>query len=93
MEYLFKAFDQDSPISQEERQAIAEVDEDEVLHEILCQDDDLLPERAEKMTPKERIDKWLTWEGICGYTDDIIKLVVRVLGLGLTEEEIEAILD
>lgn len=29
----------------------------------------------EDLTPKEVLDIWLTWEGIQGYTEQIIKLI------------------
>ena len=93
MDYLFEHFQDSSFASHDERLAIAMNDRDDVVHEILLQDDELDSDDAENMTPFQRIDKWLQWEGICGYTEDIIKLVVRAIGLGLTEEEVEAILD
>ena len=31
-------------------------------------------ESVDKMNPKELMDAWLTWEGIIGYTNQIIEL-------------------
>lgn len=42
-----------------------------------------------EMSNYELIDKWLTWEGIIGYTEDIISAVLDVHGVELNDEEIE----
>lgn len=41
------------------------------------------------MSNYELIDKWLTWEGIIGYTEDIISAVLDVHGVELNDEETE----
>ena len=41
-----------------------------------------------EMSNYELIDKWLTWEGIIGYTEDIISAVLDVHGVELNDEEI-----
>lgn len=39
-----------------------------------------------EMSPYELLDKWLTWEGIIGYTGDIIEAVGEVYNVELEEE-------
>lgn len=41
-----------------------------------------------EMSNYELIDKWLTWEGIIGYTEDIISAVLDVHGVELNDEDI-----
>lgn len=41
-----------------------------------------------EMSNYELIDKWLRWEGIIGYTEDIISAVLDVHGVELNDEEI-----
>lgn len=41
-----------------------------------------------EMSNYELIDNWLTWEGIIGYTEDIISAVLDVHGVELNDEEI-----
>jgi hypothetical protein len=38
-----------------------------------------------EMSNYELIDKWLTWEGIIGYTEDIISAVLDVHGVELNK--------
>lgn len=33
------------------------------------------PSRVANMTPYDKVDAWLKYEGISGYTDDILKVV------------------
>ena len=37
------------------------------------------------MSPYELIDAWLQWEGIIGYTDDILTLVSGLYNVDLNE--------
>lgn len=38
------------------------------------------------MTPYELIDKWLKWEGIIGYTEDILEAVSEVYDVELIDD-------
>ena len=38
------------------------------------------------MTPYELIDKWLEWEGIIGYTEDILEAVSEVYDVELIDD-------
>lgn len=53
---------------------------------------DLLPiytqEELDRMTPYELLDARLQSEGICGYTEDIMRWVIQVIGLGLEGYEL-----
>ena len=53
---------------------------------------DLLPiytqEELDRMTPYELLDARLQSEGICGYTEDIMRWVIQVIGLGLQDHEL-----
>ena len=42
-------------------------------------------EEINSMSPSELIDEWLQWEGIIGYTDDILTLVRRLYHVDLIE--------
>ena len=90
---LFETFqsEQEWP-SPEERKDIAESQIEIIVEEIHENRDDLDIEAIRAMTPYQKIDTWLQWEGICGYTDDIIRLVAMTLGLGLTEDEFDKVL-
>lgn len=44
-------------------------------------------DEVQQMDEYELIDKYLTWEGIVGFTDDIIDTVRRVYGDLKDEEE------
>lgn len=45
------------------------------LIEHLCDETERTPKEVEAMTPYEMVDAWLRWNGIIGYTDDIIYMV------------------
>lgn len=45
------------------------------LIEHLCDETERTPKEVEAMTPYEMVDAWLRWNGIIGYTDDIIDMV------------------
>ena len=53
---------------------------------------DLLPiytqEELDRMTPYELLNARLQSEGICGYTEDIMRWVIQVIGLGLEDHEL-----
>lgn len=53
---------------------------------------DLLPiytqEELDRMTPYELLNARLQSEGICGYTEDIMRWVIQVIGLGLQDHEL-----
>lgn len=56
--------------------------------DLLSDTDDHTPEELDKMTPYELLDARLQWEGICGYTEDIMRWVIQVIGLGLEDHEL-----
>ena len=53
---------------------------------------DLLPiytqEELDRMTPYELLNAHLQSEGISGYTEDIMRWVIQVIGLGLEGHEL-----
>lgn len=55
---------------------------------VLVDDAEYDEQEVMKMSNYELIDKWLTWEGIIGYTEDIISAVLDVHGVELDDEEI-----
>lgn len=46
------------------------------------------PEELDKMTPYELLDARLRSEEICGYTGDVMRWVIQVIGLGLEDHEL-----
>lgn len=58
------------------------------LKEKLMEDDTLTEEEIDNMTPFELLDHALQWEGIVGYTQDIMTWVLQAIGLGLQDDEI-----
>ena len=56
---------------------------------VLIDDAEYDEQEVMEMSNYELIDKWLTWEGIIGYTEDIISAVLDVHGVELNDEEIE----
>lgn len=59
------------------------------LKEKLLEDDTLIEEEIDNMTPYDLLDHVLKWEGIIGYTSDIITWVLQAIGLGLQEDELK----
>lgn len=55
---------------------------------VLIDDAEYDEQEVMEMSNYELIDKWLTWEGIIGYTEDIISAVLDVHGVELNDEEI-----
>jgi len=49
---------------------------------------DYTSEDLDKMSPYELLDARLRYEGIIGYTSDIMKWCCQVMGLGLMEHEL-----
>lgn len=45
------------------------------LDKYLVEECGYTPMRVADMTPYEKVDAWLKYEGISGYTDDILKVV------------------
>ena len=44
------------------------------------------PERVEDMTRYEMVDAWLKYNGIIGYTDDIITMLSNASGINLVSK-------
>lgn len=42
-------------------------------------------EELEAMSKRDLLDAYLTWEGICGYTDDIIEHIEAIYGIELED--------
>lgn len=57
--------------------------------DLLRNSDDYTPEQLDKMTAFELLKVRLQDEGIYGYTQDIMKWVIQVIGLGLQYYELE----
>lgn len=55
---------------------------------VLIDDAEYDEQEVMEMSNYELIDAWLTWEGIIGYTEDIISAVLDVHGVELNDEEI-----
>ena len=57
-------------------------------NDLLSDTEDYAPEQLDKMTPLELLDARLQYEGIYGYTEDIMRWVIQVIGLGLEDHEL-----
>ena len=60
----------------------------EDIQSILIDEAEYDEQEVMEMSNYELIDNWLTWEGIIGYTEDIISAVLDVHGIELNDEEI-----
>lgn len=51
------------------------VDQKKLLQDCLEGDCEYPLEVINEMTPRQKISNWLEWNGICGFTDDILDVV------------------
>ena len=57
------------------------VDQKELLQDCLESDCEYPLEVIAEMTPRQKISNWLEWNGICGFTDDILDVVSAAYGI------------
>ena len=50
-------------------------DQKDLLQDCLEDDCGYSPEKIKKMTPRQKVKNWLEWNGIQGYTDDILDVI------------------
>lgn len=87
--FLIKGFlESHNHPSLEVRMANAESELVDFKSDLLLDTDDYTPEELDKMTPYELLDARLQEEGICGYTEDIMRWAIQVIGLGLENYEL-----
>lgn len=53
----------------------------ELLQNYLEDDCEYSPEMITKMTPRQKVKNWLEWNGIQGFTDDILDVVSAAYGI------------
>lgn len=53
------------------------------LKEYLIDEAEYSPEEVEEMTNSELIDKWLEYEGVIGYTEEILDTIEEVYNVKL----------
>lgn len=58
-----------------EQRKSTHVDQKELLKNCLEYDCEYPLEVINEMTPRQKISNWLEWNGICGFTDDILDVV------------------
>ena len=56
-------------------------DQTDLLLGCLENDCEYSPEKIKEMTPRQKVDNWLKWNGIQGYTDDILDIVSAAYGI------------
>lgn len=56
-------------------------DQKELLQNYLEDDCEYSPEMIAKMTPRQKVKNWLEWNGIQGFTDDILDVVSAAYGI------------
>lgn len=56
-------------------------DQTDLLLGCLENDCEYSPEKIKEMTPRNKVDNWLKWNGIQGYTDDILDVVSAAYGI------------
>lgn len=56
-------------------------DQKKLLQETLEGDCEYPLEVIAEMTPRQKISNWLEWNGICGFTDDILDVVSAAYGI------------
>ena len=87
--FLIKGFlESPNHPSMEVRMANAESELVDFKSDLLSDtEDEYTSEDLDKMTPYELLDTRLQWEGVCGYTESIMRWVIQVIGLGLEDHE------
>ena len=58
-------------------------DQKELLQNCLEDDYEYSPEKIKKMTPRQKVKNWLEWNGIKGFTDDILDVISAAYGIVL----------
>lgn len=58
-------------------------DQTDLLLSCLENDYEYSPEKIKEMTPRQKVNAWLKWNGIQGYTDDILDVVSAAYGIVL----------
>ena len=58
------------------------------LKEYLIDEAEYSPEDVEEMTNTELIDNWLTYEGLIGYTSEILDCIEEVYNVKLKDNRI-----
>lgn len=58
------------------------------LKEYLIDEAEYSPEEVEEMTNTELIDNWLTYEGLIGYTSEILDTIEEVYNVKLKDNRI-----
>ena len=56
-------------------------DQKNLLQDCLENDCEYFPEKIKEMTPHQKVRNWLEWNGIKGYTDDILDVVSAAYGI------------
>lgn len=59
----------------------AHEEQKELLQNYLEDDCEYSPEMIAKMTPRQKVKNWLEWNGIQGFTDDILDVVSAAYGI------------
>lgn len=67
--------------SMENQLKTTHVDQKELLQGTLEGDCEYPLEVIAEMTPRQKISNWLEWNGICGFTDDILDVVSAAYGI------------
>lgn len=57
------------------------VDQKKLLHDCLECDCEYPPEVIDEMTPRQKINNYLIWSGIEGFTDDILDVISAAYGI------------
>ena len=57
------------------------VDQKKLLQDCLEADCEYPLEVINEMTPRQKISNWLEWNGLCGFTDDILDVVSAAYGI------------
>ena len=57
----------------------------ETIKSILINDAEYPEDMVNDMTPFELLDHWLEWEGICGYTEEILDTIENLYNVTLEE--------
>ena len=67
--------------SMENQLKTTHVDQKELLQGTLEGDCEYPLEVIAEMTPRQKISNWLEWNGICGFTDDILDVISAAYGI------------
>ena len=67
--------------SMENQLKTTHVDQKKLLQDCLEVDCEYPLEVIAEMTPRQKISNWLEWNGICGFTDDILDVISGAYGI------------